>query len=409
MGLRTRLVAGLSNRWSPDAASARPSRARVADSLAFGIVGVLFATWAVRIPAVSASLGLSEGDIALALLGLALGSIGGLATSGVLVSARGGRTVIRAGLIVYCLALPLAAFANGLWTLVGLLVVFGFGKGLVDVAANAQGVRIERGYPGQIMGSFHAMFSAGGLIGAGLGAVAAGIGLPVRAHFSLVGGGLLLSGLAISGWLLPKSESAGTGPTFALPSRTLVGFCAIGFCALFVEGVANDWSAVFLESATGAEASVAALGFAAFSSMMMVGRFLSDRAVETFGSHRFIRIAAVVSAAGLAITLVGETLFSLFGFGLLGLGLAGVMPVILSMAGTHDPQAPTEPAIAAVSSAGYGGFVIGPVAIGMVAETATLRLAFVPALVLVAAIVLFTAILPHGPRTAADGEVTTSD
>lgn len=374
-------------------------RARVADGLVFGILGAVFATWAVRIPAVRGSLGLSSGDIGVALLGLACGSIAGLATSGALVSRYGGRRVIRVGLCVYCLTLPAIALSDAFGVLVAILVVFGFGKGLVDVAANAQGVRIERAYPGQIMGSFHALFSGGGLVGAGLGAVATGLGLSVRIHFALIGVALLVGGLLLSVWLLAPDSGSTTGPTFALPSRKLAGFCAIGFCALFIEGVGNDWSAVFLETSAGASATVAALGFAAFSLMMMVGRFLADRAVTRLGEHRFLRLTAVVAAGGLALTLVARTVVSLVGFGILGLGLAGVMPVAMSMAGNHDPDAPTEPAIAAVSTTGYGGFAVGPVAIGMIAEATSLRVAFVPALVLAVLIVLFTGTLPTVAHT----------
>lgn len=376
--------------------------ARVADGLVFGILGAVFATWAVRIPAIRTSLGLSSGEIGLALLGLACGSIAGLTSSGALVSRYGGQRVIRVGLCVYCLMLPAVALSGGFAELVATLVVFGFGKGLTDVAANAQGVRIEHAYPGQIMGSFHALFSGGGLVGAGVGAVATGLGLSVRIHFTLVGVTLLVGGLVGSRWLLSDSKSEAR-PTFVLPSRKLAGFCAIGFCALFIEGVGNDWSAVFLETSTGADATVAALGFAAFSLTMMIGRFVADRAVARIGSRRFIRVGALVAAAGIALTLIAKTVISLIGFGLLGLGLAGIMPVAMSMAGNHDPETPAEPAIAAVSTAGYGGFAIGPVLIGVIAEATTLRAAFVPALVLAVLIVLLTGMLPPITRAAHDG------
>ena len=327
-----------------------PRNARIADSVVFGVLGIVFATWAVRIPAVRSTVGASSGDIGLALLGLACGSIVGLVTGGWLVSHHGGRRIIRIGLPVYCLSLLSIALVSDLGALVATLLVFGFGKGLTDVAANAQGMRIERGYPGQIMGSFHALFSGGGLVGAGIGAVATTLGLSVRTHFAIVGVTLLVGGLFASTRLFPKDGDSGAEPTFTLPSRKLAGFCAIGFCALFIEGVGNDWSAVFLKSSVGTTATVAALGFGAFSLTMMLGRFLSDHAVMRLGSRRFIRITAVVAALGLALTLVAQTIVSLIGLALLGLGLAGLMPVAMSMAGNYDPDAPAEPAIAAVST-----------------------------------------------------------
>lgn len=399
----TARVAGLFQSVPAGSMSDTPRRARFADSVVFGILGAMFATWAVRIPAVSRSLALSEGDIGIALLGLAIGSVIGLMTSGVLVSRYGGQRVIRVGLGIYSLALLFVAFANGLFMLVGVIVLFGFGKGVIDVAANAQGVRIEQSYSGQIMGSFHALFSGGGLVGAGFGAVATSFGLSVRVHFALISVSLLIIGFVASMWLLPKDGTTTTETTVTLPSRRLVGFCAIGFCALFIEGVGNDWSAVLLE-ASGASATIATLGFAAFSVTMMLGRFLADQAVAWTGPKRFLRIAAVISAFGIVLTLFSRPIIILFGFGILGLGLAGIMPIALSVAGKHDPAVPAERAIAAVSTAGYGGFAVGPVMIGFIAETTSLRAAFVPALGLTVLIVVFTGVLPTGIRTASDSE-----
>ncbi len=391
----------------PRDSSETPHHARLADSIIFSVLGVVFATWAVRIPAVRSTVGASSGDIGLALLGLACGSIVGLVAGGWLVSHHGGRKIIRIGLPVYCLSLLSIAFANKLTALVVTLVVFGFGKGLTDVAANAQGMRIEHGYSGQIMGSFHALFSGGGLVGAGIGAVATTLGLSVRTHFTIVGVTLLAGGIFASLWLLPKDGDSGTEPTFTLPSRKLAGFCAIGFCALFIEGVGNDWSAVFLKSSVGTSATVAALGFGGFSLMMMLGRFLSDYAVVRLGSQRFIRTTAIVAALGLALTLVAEPLVSLAGLALLGLGLAGLMPVSMSMAGNYDLNAPAEPAIAAVSTTGYGGFAIGPVIIGAIANATTLRVAFIPALLLALLVALFSGALPTVSHLSHEQDVST--
>lgn len=385
-----------------------PRRARVADSVIFGVLGAAFATWAVRIPAVSESLRIDSGAIGLALLGLAVGSVLGLVTSSGLVSRYGSRRVIRGGLFVYCLALPVLGLTGGFASLVGMLVVFGFGKGLIDVAANAQGVRVERGYAGQIMGSFHGLFSGGGLVGSAFGAIAVALGLSVETHFAIVGVALLAVGLVASTRLLPFRPSAGGDTSFALPSRKLAGFCAIGFCALFIEGVGNDWSAVFLEGAAGAGPAVATLGFAVFSLLMMVGRFLSDRLVARFGSRRFLQLTATVAGLGLLLTLVAQTAVSLVGFAVLGAGLAGVMPVTVSMAGNHDPDTPAERAVAAVSTTGYGGFVVGPVLIGLLADVTSLRAAFLPALGLALAIVALTTVLPTVTRTTHSGSAGVS-
>ncbi|MFC6768690.1 MFS transporter [Natrinema soli] len=387
---------------SSDGIPRKVRSARVANSIAFVILGAIFATWAVRIPAIESLFHLTKTDISIALLGLAVGSILGLIASGALVARYSAKAVVRLAIITYCLLLPVISFSGGLYTLLIILVGFGFGKGLLDVAANTQALHIEQAYSRQIMGSFHALYSAGALLGSLIGALFTSLGLSAQSHFLILAATFLSIGLTASVWLLPseEDESEDTNSELALPSREILGFCLIGFCALLIEGIANDWSAVFLTGAAGARPAVAALGFAAFALAMTLGRFAADRAVDTVGPRRFIQLTAAIAALGVIVTLVPIPPVTLFGFGILGFGIGGVAPVNVSLVGQADLNRSAESAVAAVSTSSYAGFAAGPVAIGLLADATSLRVAFLPAIGVAAVIATLTFTLPTSGNTA---------
>lgn len=279
----------------------------------------------------------------------------GLPASGALVAQYGSLRVARAGLILYCFALPLPALAPSLALLTLSLFLFGAGNSLLDVAMNAQGVELEhiRGHP--VLGSLHTLWSIGGLLGAAIGAAVAAVGISAPAHFALAAASLLTAGLVATVRLLPDPGGGTVEPVFARPNRKLAGLGIVAFCALLTEGVVNDWSAVYLREIAGAGPGIAASGFAAFSLTMAIVRLLSDRIVARVGPVMFVRGAGAVATAGLALVLLGGTpLSGVAGFGLLGVGLAGVLPVVFGVAGGqgHGGSGPT---IAAVSTFGYLG------------------------------------------------------
>ncbi|WP_255681470.1 MFS transporter [Natrinema sp. SYSU A 869] len=252
------------------------------------------------------------------------------------------------------------------------------------------------------MGGFHALYSAGALLGSLVGALFTSLGLSADIHFLILAAAFLGIGLTASVWLLPPEETDtdDTNTELALPSREILGFCLIGFCALLIEGIANDWSAVFLKGAAGARPAVAALGFAAFALTMTLGRFAADRAVDMIGPRRFIRLTVAIAALGVIVTLVPIPPVALLGFGILGFGIGGVAPVNLSLVGQADLERSSESAIAAVSTSSYAGFAAGPVAIGLLADATSLRIAFLPAIGVAAVIATLTFMLPIRGRTS---------
>src|SRR3982750_2341876 len=182
--------------------------ARWGVSTIFFLTGAGTANWAVRIPALQERLGLSAGQLGLALLGVSAGAITAMPIAGRLVARHGSRPVTRAAAIAFALALSLPALAPTFLTLVAALAVLGLANGALDVAMNAQAASVQQRYGQPIMSRIHAMYSFGGLIGAAIGGRVAAYDVGVVAHLALVALVLAVTGFAAGSAMLPASADA---------------------------------------------------------------------------------------------------------------------------------------------------------------------------------------------------------
>jgi MFS family permease len=331
-------------------------------------------SWVARIPAVQARLGLDPGALGLALLGISVGAVLAMPSSGWLIARWGSRRVVETAGLAACALLifpPLAPNGGLLWLS---LACYGAAYGVLDVSMNTQAAAVETGYGRPIMSSFHGVFSVGGLAGSASAGFIASRGVASEPH--LLGVAIVLAALALVArrWLLPPAaDSQQSGPAFARPSQALAGLGAIAFCVLLAEGAIGDWSAVYLTTVLGAAAGVGAAGYAAFSVTMAAGRFAGDGLADRFGPVGLARGGGLLIALGMALTLLVERpLLAIAGFAIAGVGMAGLFPVALTAAG-RTPGMPPATAIAAVATLGYLGFLAGPPAIGMAAQAAGLR------------------------------------
>ena len=357
--------------------------ARVALTFVFLADGVMVGSWASRIPAVKDGLGLTTSQLGVALFAMSLGALVSMPLAGWLDERVGSARIALVALLGGGSSLWLAGVAGSLGGLVGALALFGAGFGAVNVAGNAQGIALERAYGRSILSSFHAAFSAGGLIGAAAGGLAAARGVEPPAHFAAVAVTLALVAFG-AGRLLPRADVG--CETFALvrPPRALLLLGCAAFFTLLAEGAAADWSAVYLRGSLGSTAAFAALGYTAFSLAMVASRLAGDRLDETIGPAALAGGGGVVSAVGLAAALaIGTTPAALVGFAAMGAGLGVMVPVIFRTAGTTPGVAPGI-GIAAVSTIGFLGFLAGPPAIGIAADVIGLRAAL--AVVVVASV-----------------------
>jgi MFS family permease len=398
-------------------------RARIAVLGHFFVLGAATATWAARLPAIKASLHLSDGGLGLALFAVPAGSVLTLALSGRIVDAFGAARVMRiAGLLVATalVAIGLGPATGNLPVLIVALVCYGAVAGLLDVSMNTCGARLEAGYGRPIMSSLHAGYSIAGLAGAGIGAIFAWLALAPLPAFIAVALPLAVLVLLAARWVLlpPVAAQAAAGPgdpspgpPARYPSRRQISVVIwvlglLALCGQLGEGAASDWSAVYLHADLGSPAALAACALAAFSITMAAGRVAGDRLAARYGPVALVRASGLLAGAGLAAgLLIGTPAAGIAGFALLGLGLAGIFPQLVSAAARLDP-ARAGRSIARIAAVAYLGLLGGPVAIGAVASGVGLR----DALLIPAALAVLVAVAAGvmRPRDAAAVAVRTA-
>ncbi len=381
------------------------SSPRAAVSAAFLIHATVSGTWAPRLPAIKESLGLSDGELGTALVGLAIGLVVGTRLAGAPVDRFGSRPVMRVGFPLLAATLLLPGLADSLVTLLLSLFVLGLASGALDVAMNAQGIEVERHLGRPILSGLHGLWSVGLGIGAGLAALAAAFGVDPLEQFAVVAAVLVAASFAFLRGLLPAAtREPGESEEQHVPVRwtlVLVLLGVIAFCSFVGEGAASDWSAVYMTQELGTSQALGALAFAAFAVTMATARFVVDPLRSRLGNVVLVRGGSLIAAAGLgSALLVHEPAAGIAGFALLGLGLAPVVPIAFSAAGDLDPRA-TGRLVGRVATTGYVGSVAGPIAIGWLAEATSLRLSLglVVLLALVIAVSARSGLASPSPRT----------
>ncbi len=362
----------------------------LAVSAMFILNGALLGIWASRIPAMAERHNLNERELGLLLLLLAVGAIAAFPLAGRF-SDRWGAVYLTLRLAVaYTGALGLTALAPNVATLAIALALFGATHGAMDVAMNTWAGEAESHIARPVMSSFHAMFSLGAGLGAASGFVAEASDVGVTPHF--IGAGVAIAVLTLPfariGWVSQTQTSAAGAPLFALPRGPLAAVGLIALCTSVGEGAMLDWSALLLIETSGVTPANAALGYSVFAVAMVVTRLLGDQATRLFGPSATARGAGIFATAG-ALTAVAspDYAITLVGFALMGIGYAVIMPLAFSRA-ARDPHLSPGTAIAAVSSLGYGGLLLGPPVIGFVAHATTLRTGFAVLAVLAALIIV---------------------
>jgi fucose permease len=305
----------------------------------FFVNGAALAAWLSLIPAVQQKLALNARELGIALLGVAVGAVLAMPSTGWLVGQAGGRRVGTLAAIVACVVLPLLPLAPSLPLLTLTLVLFGAAVGTMDVAMNIHGAIVEVLYRRPLMSTFHAFYSIGGFAGALVSSALAAVG---TAPFNrALWPALLLGAAAMAGhhWLpLAKAhaESGRLAVRVRLKRRSwcIAGLGIMAFCSFLAEGASGDWSALYLHKALGADAAFAATAFAAFSVAMALGRLSGDWLTSRLGGPLLLRGGGALAALGLTATLLlGRPALAIGGFGLVGLGLANVVPTLFSAAG----------------------------------------------------------------------------
>lgn len=358
----------------PPAHSRGPIRAaRNAVFVIFFGAGFVFASWASRIPTVQSELGLSPSQMGLLLLVGSLGSVISLPLAGRLVARFGSRrTVVGPVLIVgAAFAAVVGAVSAGRPILAGLFLFLALGAvGAMDVAMNYQGTVVEQRLGVSIMPHFHGCFSLGTIAGAGIGTILSRAGVPITAHvWSAIGVILLITVVAARSFLPEVADATAQRGSYGrawLEGRTLlVGLVVLS--AALTEGAANDWLALGVREGFDVPEHQGAFALTLFMTAMTAMRFAGTRLLDRFGRVAILRASAGLAIVGLAIFGLSPSLpLALGGAVLWGMGSALGFPVGMSAASDEPLRAAAR--LSVISTIGYGAFLIGPPALGFLAE-----------------------------------------
>ncbi|MBN1093692.1 MFS transporter [Blastococcus sp. TML/M2B] len=383
---------------------ARLRHARTAVGACFFANAVLYANLVPRLPELKAELGLSNTALGTALAAQPLGALVAGVAVAPLMTRLGSARIAGGGLVLLAAAVWAAAAAPQWGVLAGALLVAGAVDAAVDVAQNAQGLRVQRRYGRSIINAFHGTWSVGSLAGGLLGAAAAGLGVPLSWHLGVVAVLVAVPALAGVRLLLPGSDdpppdASAPRPRARARSRAVVGIAALGAlaaCAVVVEDAGSSWSALYLRVELDAGPAVAGLGFVALSLAMTVGRFTGDRAVDRFGRRRVVQAGGLLSAVGFGAALAMPSVPStLAGFALAGLGVATLVPAAYTAADELPGLRPGL-GLAVVNVLLRTGFLVVPPLVGVIADASSLRVALLAVVVAGVGTALLARSVPRG-------------
>lgn len=343
---------------------------------AFFIAGFSLASWAPLIPLTKERLQVDNGMMGIILLAFGLGSLLMMPLSGMLAARFGCRRIFTLALLLVLATLPALVTLDTVAPLALALFIFGAGIGAMDVVVNIHAVIVEKYVQKPIMSGFHALFSLGGIAGAA--AVSLLLSWEIQPSKVVMMVIALLGLIMLLAWsgLMDEKQRRDT-PFFVLPKGSVLLLGLLCCIAYVMEGSMLDWSGILLISQHNVDVRQAGLGYTLFAITMTVGRLLGDRVIKTFGAKRIFIGSALLATSGFIVLIVSNALFiTALAFLLIGLGVANIAPMLFTASGQQKDM-PDALAVAAVSSLGYSGILMGPAVIGFVAHLSSLIGAFI--------------------------------
>lgn len=372
---------------------------RLSVNIFFFINGFIFSNWAARIPRIQSDYGLDNKALGFVLLAHSIGAFIAMPITGWLINKYGSRKITLISGLFFPLFYSLIPFAPNFFIVLLPFFLMGAATGVMDVAMNAQAVFIEKDLGKPIMTMFHALFSIGMVAGGLSGGLFTTLETDLLLHFAVTGTVSLGILLFSSMYLFPDESNAIEDEVmFAWPKGPIVGLGVIAFCCMMGEGAMTDWSTNYMKNIVSVSINWQTSGLIAFASLMTLGRLVGDRGRTLIGDRLMMIIGSISSILGmmLIVTLL-HPLLVITGFGLVGLGLSNIVPIVYSLAGTYPGIKPGV-GIAMSTTIGYSGFMIGPPIIGFLADSFDLRIALVALGILL--VVMFGLVVRYQPKKA---------
>ena len=348
---------------------------RVALGAYFFLLGFCFATWASRIPTIKDNFDLNEAELGNLLFVMPLSSMIGLVTSGWLVSRFNSRFPLFLSFALFVLCLFSIGLVGQIFWLVVAVGLLAFFIRIANVSVNTQSIVLQKGFKKSIIGSFHGLWSLGGVAGVLFSTLMVRLGFGMQAHFLYACSLSLIFAIIAFPFLLAKDRSsAGNRLRLGKPDKFILYLGLMVFFAAICEGGMFDWSGVYFKEVVKEE--IFTLGYLIFMTFMAASRFFSDRLIELFGMRRMYLFSAAVVSLGIFLVIVfPEFWTALIGFSLVGIGVASVIPMTYMLAGKSTKYSPGM-AISIVSTYGIVGMLIGPPLVGYLAYLTNLQMSF---------------------------------
>jgi predicted MFS family arabinose efflux permease len=350
-------------------------RTRLATRLTFFVAGFAVSCWAPLVPYAKDRLAVDERMLGILLLCLGVGSLLAMFFTGMLSARFGTRPVILASGFGLGLTLPFLALAATPFTLGLSLLFFGASLGSLDVAVNIHAIEVERDAGQPLMSGFHAQYSLGGFAGAMFITLLLSAGLGPFLSVAIASA-MMLAMMYVASPRLLRTKAADGEPHFALPRGVVLVIAILAAITFLAEGAVLDWSALLITGKGLVDVEQGGIGFVLFSIAMTLMRFCGDALTARIGDRPALIWGGLVAISGFAVLLLAPVaMIAMIGFVLIGLGAANIVPVLFRRAGRQKVMPPGL-AIAAITTMGYAGILLGPAAIGFVAKHVGLTMAF---------------------------------
>ena len=363
-------------------------RARLATRLAFFAEGFAMGCCAPFFPFIKENVSADKSEFGLLLLCLGIGAIIAMPITGIVSAKRGSKPMILLGGFLMALLIPILVVVESQSILAIIIFLLGASLGTLDVAMNVHAVEVEKIEKRSLMSNFHAQFSIGGLIGAGLMTVFLFFGVSILIS-SFISASITFIAMTLTvNRLLNVSTVEKT--KFMLPKGVVILLAIFAAIIFLIEGAVVDWGALLIIDRELTTPKSAGIGYILFSVAMVIARLLGDEIVKAIGEFKVLIFGVIITILGILIIVLSNiTIIALSGFMFIGLGVANLVPIFFSAAGRQSVMPPAI-AIASVTTTGYAGILLGPVIIGYVAEVTSLSIGFSILIPLIVLIVIFS-------------------
>lgn len=352
------------------------SRQRFSLSTFFFLSGFFFSTWASRIPTLKMIFDLNEAQLGNLLLAMPISSLIGLPISGWLVSRFDSRVPLLVSFVFFCVALALIGHAGNILVLVAAIGLFSFCMRILNISMNTQSLTLQKFYPKKIIGSFHGIWSTGGVAGVGFTTLMVKFDIGIKNHMLIVAVLGIIAAIYTYRFLLKKDRATqGNELRLGKPDKFILYLGLLVFFASLCEGGMFDWSGVYFREVVNQE--IFTLGYLIFMVFMAVSRFFSDRVIERIGMEKTYILSASLIATGVLLMILFPFFWpAIAGFSLVGMGVAAIVPMTFSLAGTSEKYS-AGMAISIIATYAIVGMLIGPPLVGYLAHLFNLRVSFI--------------------------------